>query len=216
MDIIHRSCPQSVRSGGILAVSATDSATLQGKLSETCFSVYGSVVTHDLPYKHELSARVLVNTLWTIARDHGRSIEVKLAVVCDFFVRVFVEVSDHSKETSTSSETAVDADASSPNSYKRDGATNTALILHCPLCHGFVLQPISVHSIIEMTGGPGSSGLNVCDNCETKRLLLGPIYTSPLFDRDLVRTMLSQSVRFNLFVKSYTFYCSNNILVNMI
>ena len=88
---------QAIASGGILAVTATDCGTLQGKIPTECFKMYGCVTKPGLVYRHEMSVRILLASIYKIAASHQLRIEVQLAFVVDYFVRVFVRVFDNTK-----------------------------------------------------------------------------------------------------------------------
>ena len=82
---------QGVADGGLLAVTATDTAVLCGSHGEVAWGKYGSYPLHR-PYCHEGAVRVLLACIEAHAARHKRAIEPLLSLSVDFYVRVFVRV----------------------------------------------------------------------------------------------------------------------------
>jgi tRNA(guanine-26,N2-N2) methyltransferase len=82
---------QSVSDGGMMAVTATDTAVLCGNHGEVAWGKYGCYPLHR-PYGHEGAVRVLLACLEAHAARHKRTIEPLLSLSIDFYVRVFVRV----------------------------------------------------------------------------------------------------------------------------
>jgi tRNA (guanine26-N2/guanine27-N2)-dimethyltransferase len=82
---------QSVSDGGLMAITATDTAVLCGNHGEVAWGKYGSYPLHR-PYCHEGAVRALLACLEAHAARHKRVIEPLLSLSIDFYVRVFVRV----------------------------------------------------------------------------------------------------------------------------
>ena len=85
---------QSVRSGGLLAVTCTDMAALGGSHPETCYGRYAAFPIERIGYLQELALRILLYQMSVVAGRYGRTIRPVLSVGMAFYCRVFVEVYD--------------------------------------------------------------------------------------------------------------------------
>ena len=85
---------QSVRSGGLLAVTCTDMAALGGSHPETCYGRYAAFPIQRIGYLQELALRILLYQMSVVAGRYGRTIRPVLSVGMAFYCRVFVEVYD--------------------------------------------------------------------------------------------------------------------------
>lgn len=96
------SAVQCVESGGLLCVTATDTAVLCGSNMEKCRPKYGGVALHR-PYSHEMGIRLLLAAIESAAIKHQRFIVPLLSLKLDFYIRVFVRVySDRVEEVNRS------------------------------------------------------------------------------------------------------------------
>jgi tRNA (guanine26-N2/guanine27-N2)-dimethyltransferase len=86
---------QSVKSGGLLAVTCTDMAALGGSHPETCYGRYAAFPVQRSGYLQELALRILLYQISVVAGRYGRSIRPVLSVGMAFYCRVFVEVYDN-------------------------------------------------------------------------------------------------------------------------
>eukprot|EP01038_Epipyxis_sp_PR26KG_P007247 gene7247-9879_t len=87
------SAVQAVSSdGGLLCVTCTDMTVLSGNYPEVCFAKYGSMPLKGAKYLHELSLRILLNSIENAANKYKRHIVPWLSLSVDFYVRVFVRV----------------------------------------------------------------------------------------------------------------------------
>ncbi len=82
---------RALRSGGLLALTATDMAPLCGVHPRACFRKYGG---HPLrtEYCHELAVRLLVGCLAMMAAKHEIGIEVLFSHSIDHYVRAYATV----------------------------------------------------------------------------------------------------------------------------
>ena len=85
---------QSIKSGGLLAVTCTDMAALGGSHPETCYGRYAAFPVQRSGYLQELALRILLYQMSVVAGRYGRSIKPVLSVGMAFYCRVFVEVYD--------------------------------------------------------------------------------------------------------------------------
>lgn len=79
----------SVRRGGILAVSATDTAVLSGTYPITCLRRYGSKPLLDAEFYHEVGIRILIKKVIEIGAMHDYSLEPILSYSHRHYFRVF-------------------------------------------------------------------------------------------------------------------------------
>ncbi|MFN3814149.1 MAG: tRNA (guanine(26)-N(2))-dimethyltransferase [Aquificaceae bacterium] len=79
----------SVRRGGILAVSATDTAVLSGTYPTACLRRYGSKPLLEAEFYHELGIRILIKKVIEIGAMHDYSLEPILSYSHRHHFRVF-------------------------------------------------------------------------------------------------------------------------------
>lgn len=89
---------QSIRPGGLLCVTCTDSAVFAGAgYPEKTFANYGG-----LPVKgefcHEAGIRLILHAIAVSAAKYGRNIVPRLSLSIDFYVRIFLTVHASPKE----------------------------------------------------------------------------------------------------------------------
>lgn len=86
------SAVRALRNGGMLAVTATDMATLCGVYPDACLRRY-----HGKPlrteYCHELAVRLLISSIATTAAKHRFGVSVLLSNSSDHYIRVYVQLS---------------------------------------------------------------------------------------------------------------------------
>ncbi|KAH8581492.1 dimethylguanosine tRNA methyltransferase [Cryptosporidium sp. chipmunk genotype I] len=88
---------------GLACFTATDMPVLCGNVPEVTFYKYGGNALKK-SYGHEMSLRLLLNTIITTAAKYQKSIIPLLSISVDFYVRVFVKVKTsaiHCKNIST-------------------------------------------------------------------------------------------------------------------
>ncbi|HDO19442.1 MAG TPA: tRNA (guanine(10)-N(2))-dimethyltransferase, partial [Thermoplasmatales archaeon] len=76
---------------GIIAVTATDTATLCGVYPKTCIRRYGAIPMHFWAM-HEIGLRILIGYICREAAKYDRSIEPVLSYATDHYMRVYVKV----------------------------------------------------------------------------------------------------------------------------
>ena len=81
----------AVKSGGILAFTATDLATLCGRYPRASMEKYGAF-TFRSEFCHEVAVRILISYAYRRARLQGLSVCPLLSFYADHYVRVFLRV----------------------------------------------------------------------------------------------------------------------------
>lgn len=84
---------RSVKSGGLLLITATDAGPLCGNGVDACYTKYGSVSLRT-PSCHELALRILLQSVNSHAVRHSKYIVPVLSLSIDFYFRLFVLVYD--------------------------------------------------------------------------------------------------------------------------
>jgi tRNA (guanine26-N2/guanine27-N2)-dimethyltransferase len=84
---------RSVVHKGIIACTATDSATLCGVFPSVCFRRYAAWPLHG-PSMHEVGLRILLGCLCREAAKYDRSIEPFLCYATDHYLRTYVRVTN--------------------------------------------------------------------------------------------------------------------------
>jgi tRNA (guanine26-N2/guanine27-N2)-dimethyltransferase len=82
---------RALRSGGLLALTATDMAPLCGVHPRACLRKYGGVPLRT-EYCHELAVRLLVGCLAVMAAKHDVGVQVLLSYSIDHYVRAYAAV----------------------------------------------------------------------------------------------------------------------------
>lgn len=82
---------RALRSGGLLALTATDMAPLCGVHPLACLRKYGGVPLRT-EYCHELAVRLLVGCLAMMAAKHDVGVQVLFSYSADHYVRAYVAV----------------------------------------------------------------------------------------------------------------------------
>lgn len=102
---------------GLACFTATDMPVLCGNVPEVTFYKYGGNALKK-SYGHEMSLRLLLNTIITTAAKYQKSIIPLLSISVDFYVRVFVKVKTSAIRC-------------------KDTSTTTGLLLQCTNCPSF-------------------------------------------------------------------------------
>ncbi|CAG9463613.1 unnamed protein product [Pedinophyceae sp. YPF-701] len=173
------SAVQTVTDGGLLMVTATDTAVLCGNNGETCFAKYGAYPLHRY-YCHEQAVRVLLSCMEAHANRYKRRIVPLLSLYMDYYVRVFVRVYTSAKDV------------------KDTPSDRLAYVYQSQNCDTFHLQPVGTRTVkgssVKYSAGRGPAVPQKCDVCGSGFLFGGPIWAAPLHDKDFV-TRLGKGVR---------------------
>ncbi len=82
---------QSCSNGGMIAITATDTAPLYGTYPKTCARRYGALSAKS-PFAHETGLRILVGYLVREAAKHDRTVEPMLCYHADHYFRCYVRI----------------------------------------------------------------------------------------------------------------------------
>jgi tRNA (guanine26-N2/guanine27-N2)-dimethyltransferase len=87
----------SIKNGGLLCITCTDTRVLCGPDLTKCFYYYGTTraKVHDF---NENALRILLSTISSSASRHCKYISPLLSLQTDFYVRVFVRVFEGKRE----------------------------------------------------------------------------------------------------------------------
>lgn len=85
------SAVRSIKNGGVIACSATDTAALCGVYPKVCFRRYGAVPFHSVVMK-EVGLRILLGFICRVAGVYDKGIQPLLCYSTDHYFRVYVKV----------------------------------------------------------------------------------------------------------------------------
>ncbi|XP_041276569.1 TRMT1-like protein [Onychostruthus taczanowskii] len=167
---------RNVRNLGIVSLTSTDTSSLYAKAQHVALRHYGCNIVRTEYYK-ELAARVVIAAVTRAAARCNKGIEVLLAVALEHFVLVVVRV--------LRGPTPAD-----------DSAKKVRYLIHCQWCEERVFQkegnmveenpyqqlPCDCHGSM-----PGKTAV-----------LLGPLWSGPLFNTGFLRRMLLEAVQYGL------------------
>lgn len=92
---------RSINHNGIIACTATDTATLCGVYPKVCFRRYGSVPFHSNVMK-EVGIRILLGFICRTAGIYDKAIQPILSYTTDHYFRVYVKISNGIKQANKS------------------------------------------------------------------------------------------------------------------
>lgn len=164
---------RSVKSGGMLLVTATDAGVLCGNGADTCYTKYGAMSLRN-PACHEMALRILLQSINSHACRYSKYIVPVLSLSIDFYFRVFVLVFDGQMKAKAS-------------------LANIGFFYICNSCNSFFKQAFgtSLATSGNVKFVPTNDYMsNVCTNCSGKLKLAGPAWTGPLHDRTFVSQVL--------------------------
>jgi len=95
------SAVRALRDGGLLALTATDMASLCGVYPKACVRKYGGKPLRT-EYCHELAVRLLAGCLATIAARHEMGIKVLFSHSTNHYIRLYVSVNYGAKQADMS------------------------------------------------------------------------------------------------------------------
>ncbi len=142
---------RSIKSGGLLLVTATDAGVLCGNGADTCYTKYGSLSVRT-PCCHELALRILLQSINSHAVRYSKYIVPVLSLSIDFYFRVFVLVYDGQMKA-------------------KESLNNIGFFYICNGCHSFYKQDFG--KTVPTSGNvkfiPNCDFMSgVCPNCDTK------------------------------------------------
>lgn len=163
---------RAVTDGGLISVTATDTAVLFGKYPKVCWRKYYSKPIN-CTYSNEIAVRILISFLGLIAGRMDLSIEPVFAHSHRHYSRVYVRVHVSSNEAN-----------------KLDD--NLGYITHCFDCGDRRCHPL-VFSLSSSLPPPLSCCICGSDdnNYSKKRLsVAGPLWVKPIFSKQLISDIL--------------------------
>ncbi|CDR94146.1 N(2),N(2)-dimethylguanosine tRNA methyltransferase, putative [Babesia bigemina] len=168
------SAVRCVKSGGMLMVTSTDMPTLCGNNPLVSFYKYGGS-SIKATFCHELSLRILLYTVMTTAAKYQRVVEPLISCSADFYVRVFVRVSNNVQQCKHLSE-------------------NCALLLMCAQCDSFRLLKLGEYSEPKQRPASVPGDLRgTCEECNGRLKIGGPLYVGPIHNRQFVSAALKNA-----------------------
>lgn len=84
---------RSIKNEGIIACSATDTATLCGVYPKVCIRRYGAVPFHSIVMK-EIGLRILIGFICRVAGVYDKSIEPLICYSADHYFRIYIKVNN--------------------------------------------------------------------------------------------------------------------------
>ncbi|ORM41737.1 putative tRNA (guanine(26)-N(2))-dimethyltransferase [Babesia sp. Xinjiang] len=168
------SAVRCVKSGGILFVTSTDMPTLCGNNPLVSFYKYGGS-SIKAAFCHELSLRILLYTIATTAAKYQRVMEPLISCSADFYVRVFVRITNNVQQCKRLSE-------------------NCGILLLCAQCASFRFVKLGEYSEPKQRPAslPNDVGGN-CDECGGRLKIGGPLYIGSIHNKDFVRATLKNA-----------------------
>jgi tRNA (guanine26-N2/guanine27-N2)-dimethyltransferase len=169
------SAVRTVRSGGLLLVTATDAAVLCGNGGDACFTKYGCPSLR-APFCHELALRILLQTLNSHAIRYSKYIQPVLSLSIDFYFRLFVIVHESQLKA-------------------KESIANVGFFHVCCECHSFYKQDygksIPTNGNVKFEYNTKNSfDLNKCENCNGSLKMIGPIWTGKLHEKSFVDSVV--------------------------
>jgi tRNA (guanine26-N2/guanine27-N2)-dimethyltransferase len=153
------SAVRALRDGGLLALTATDMASLCGVHPRACMRKYGGKPLRT-EYCHELAARLLAGCLTTVAAKHDLGVNVVFTHRGEHYIRVYATV----KYGANSAD---------------ESLRSMGLILHCFKC--FHRETAIGLFEVEHSGK--------CSECGSRLRAAGPLWVGKLFDIDFCDMM---------------------------
>jgi len=95
------SAVRALRDGGLIALTATDLATLCGVYPKAALRKYGGLSLRT-EYCHELALRLLCGCLASVAAKHDAGVKALLSYYADHYIRLYATVSYGAKSTDES------------------------------------------------------------------------------------------------------------------
>jgi tRNA (guanine26-N2/guanine27-N2)-dimethyltransferase len=150
---------RAMRNGGLIALTATDMASLCGVHPRACMRKYGGKPLRT-EYCHELAVRLLVGSLATVAAKHDVGLEIIFSHQGEHYVRVYATIEYGAKKADESIE-------------------KMGFVLHCFKCfHREVMQgPFSI------------AQERKCSECGSTLSMAGPLWIGSISDSQFCKMM---------------------------
>jgi len=157
------SAVRAMRDGGLLALTATDMASLCGVYPRACMRKYGGKPLRT-EYCHELAARLVAGCLTTVAAKHDLGVKVVFAHRGEHYARVYATMKYGAKSADES-------------------MGNMGFVLHCFKC--FHRETKKGLYLVEHSRD--------CRECGSRLEVAGPLWLGKLFDSDFCDIMEQES-----------------------
>jgi tRNA (guanine26-N2/guanine27-N2)-dimethyltransferase len=171
----------ALHDGGLIALTATDMAPLCGVHPQACLRKYGGKPLRT-EYCHELSVRILLNSLAMIAARHEMGIHALFSHSTDHYIRVYAQVKHGAKQADSA--------------IQRVGYA-----LHCFSCFHH-----------EVSSGITSFLKKNCSECGKSLAVAGPLWVGELVDKEFCIQMRGKLQKKNLRTKKKLTMLLNTIL----
>jgi tRNA (guanine26-N2/guanine27-N2)-dimethyltransferase len=146
------SAVRALRSEGLLALTATDMASLCGVHPRACMRKYGGKPLRT-EYCHELAARLLAGSLTTVAAKHDLGVNIVFTHRGEHYIRVYATVNYGARSADKS-------------------MGDMGFFLHCFKC----FHRESMKGLLEVEHSP------TCSECGSRLRAAGPLWLGRLFD----------------------------------
>jgi tRNA (guanine26-N2/guanine27-N2)-dimethyltransferase len=156
---------------GILAVTATDTATLFGTYPKTCMRRYDSY-SFRTPFSHELGTRILIGACVRIGAKHNLSLTPILCHSTDYYYRIYLRGKVGRK-------------------YADDNLRNMGYITTSHGSNSYYMIPT-----LDLYTNPSLELVHVHPDKKSRPKLAGPLWLGPLYDLDFLKGLDLQSHTF--------------------
>lgn len=147
------SAVRALRSGGLLALTATDMAPLCGVYPKACIRKYrGKPLRTE--YCHEIAVRLLAGCLATTAAKHDMGVDILFSHSTDHYIRLYAKIEHGARKADRTLQ-------------------NMGYILHCFKC--FHRETVKGPLLSEHHGK--------CGECGSKLDVAGPLWLGKIFDK---------------------------------
>jgi len=150
---------RALRNDGLLALTATDLASLCGVYPKTCIRKYGGKPLRT-GYCHELAVRLLAGCLAVVAAKHDIGVKIVFCHSTDHYIRVYATAEYGAKKANRS-------------------LKNMGYIMHCFKCFH--------RELVENFFGFDVSV--ECRECGAKMDFAGPLWIGKIFDKEFCKLM---------------------------
>ncbi|PPJ55911.1 hypothetical protein CBER1_03775 [Cercospora berteroae] len=172
---------QALNEGGLLCVTCTDSGVFASTgYCEKTWSLYGGAPIKG-PHMHEGGLRLIINSVATAAAKQGLAIEPLLSLSIDFYVRTFIRVRKSPADVKFLFGKTMDVLGCDHGC----GAWTVNM-------RGRNTKQIGKNDNIwwKHTIGQGPAVDQLCEHCDSKRHLAGPMWAGPIHNAAFVEKLL--------------------------
>ena len=178
---------QAADDGALLCITSTDGRSLNGLQHDTGYAWYG-LMPMNTAFSKEFGVRALMTTLISTASRYARSIEPLLCLAINFYVRIFVRITDKKQPSKIT-------------------AGTTSLCFYSPSSCSFWLQPMGLIKAKNTSKTIVPASLELPNDSSHDPLtggslkIGGPVYTGPLFDHSFIDSVMAE-IRNNRYLKT--------------